>query len=215
MARTPLSADAVVDAALALVAERGLEGLSMRALGEAVGVEAMSLYHWFPAKERLLDAIADRLIRDVELPALPAGRRDWRQWMLEVAANYRGMALAHPRAFPLVAARRFLSPGAIAFVQATVAASRAAGFDLRQAVRLTRSIGGYVNGVVLLEIAPPALEPSAAAAIAVQTLDAAEWKEVRAHLARPNLDGAFEVGLACLLDGALRLGRAAGRTRRR
>jgi AcrR family transcriptional regulator len=40
-----LSEEAVVDAALALVADRGLEGLSMRALGEKVGVEAMSLYH--------------------------------------------------------------------------------------------------------------------------------------------------------------------------
>ena len=40
-----LNEETVVDAALALIAERGLDGLSMRALGEQLGVEAMSLYH--------------------------------------------------------------------------------------------------------------------------------------------------------------------------
>ena len=87
-----LSEEAVVDAALALIAERGLEGLSMRALGERVGVEAMSLYHWFPAKERLLDAVADRLLAKVEMPPLPS-TETWRDWLTAVARSYRRVAL--------------------------------------------------------------------------------------------------------------------------
>jgi hypothetical protein len=114
------------------------------------------------------------------------------------------MALDHPRAFPLVAARRFLSPGAIAFVQKTVVANLAAGFPLREAVRLTRSIAGYVNGIILLELASPALEPAADGERPNERLETVQWKEVMACLRRPALDGAFDYGLVCLLDGALR-----------
>lgn len=216
-----LNADAVVDAALDLIARSGLEGLSMRALGQALGVEAMSLYHWFPAKERLLDAIADRLIAEVELPPLPATSDAWRRWMTQVARAYRRMGLAHPRAFPLIAGRRFLSPSAVVFIQKTIAANRIAGFDLRQAARLTRTIGAAVNGIVLAELAAPALPPTAAAksrrtepgrgVAEPPALEEDDWNAVLRFFSRPELDGAFEYGLGCLLDGALRTRRDARR----
>lgn len=220
-----LNADAVVDAALDLIARSGLEGLSMRALGQALGVEAMSLYHWFPAKERLLDAIADRLIAEVELPPLPATSDAWRRWMTQVARAYRRMGLAHPRAFPLIAGRRFLSPSAVVFIQKTIAANRIAGFDLRQAARLTRTIGAAVNGIVLAELAAPALPPTDAAKSrrtepdragdALHTLGEEDWNDVLRYFSRAELDGAFEYGLGCLLDGALQTKRGARRNRKR
>ena len=184
-----LNEETVVDAALALIAERGLDGLSMRALGEHLGVEAMSLYHWFASKDRLLDAIADRLLGKVVVPPMPTAET-WRDWLAEVARSYRRVGLAHRRAFPLLATRRFLSPGAAAFLQANIAAHLAAGFTAREALRLTRSIGAYINGIVLAEVAPsPAPQSSLP-------------EETAAALKLPALDGAFEYGLACILDGA-------------
>jgi AcrR family transcriptional regulator len=184
-----LNEEAVVDAALALIAERGLDGLSMRALGEQLGIEAMSLYHWFASKDRLLDAVADRLLGKVVVPPTPTAET-WRQWLAEVARSYRRVGLAHRRAFPLLATRRFLSPGAAAFLQANIAAHLAAGFTAREALRLTRSIGAYINGIVLAEVAPsPAPQSSLP-------------EETAAALKLPALDGAFEYGLACILDGA-------------
>jgi AcrR family transcriptional regulator len=188
-----LNEETVVDAALALIAERGLDGLSMRALGEALGVEAMSLYHWFASKDRLLDAIADRLLAKVVVPPTPTAAT-WRQWLAEVARSYRRVGLAHRRAFPLLATRRFLSPGATAFLQANIAAHLAAGFTIREALRLTRSIGAYINGIVLAEVAPSPSPQSSSAA--------RHWEETAAALKLPALDGAFEYGLACILDGA-------------
>ena len=186
---TRLNEEAVIDAALALIAERGLDGLSMRALGEQLGVEAMSLYHWFASKDRLLDAIADRLLGKVVVPPMPTAET-WRDWLAEVARSYRRVGLAHRRAFPLLATRRFLSPGAAAFLQANIAAHLAAGFTAREALRLTRSIGAYINGIVLAEVAPsPAPQSSLP-------------EETAAALKLPALDGAFEYGLACILDGA-------------
>jgi AcrR family transcriptional regulator len=184
-----LNEETVVDAALALIAERSLDGLSMRALGEQLGVEAMSLYHWFASKDRLLDAVADRLLAKVVVPPTPTAET-WRDWLAEVARSYRRVGLAHRRAFPLLATRRFLSPGATAFLQANIAAHLAAGFTAREALRLTRSIGAYINGIVLAEVAPsPAPQSSLP-------------EETAAALKLPALDGAFEYGLACILDGA-------------
>jgi TetR/AcrR family transcriptional regulator, tetracycline repressor protein len=184
-----LNEETVVDAALALIAERSLDGLSMRALGEQLGVEAMSLYHWFASKDRLLDAVADRLLAKVVMPPTPTAET-WRDWQAEVARSYRRVGLAHRRAFPLLATRRFLSPGAAAFLQANIAAHLAAGFTAREALRLTRSIGAYVNGIVLAEVASsPAPQSSLP-------------EETAAALKLPALDGAFEYGLACILDGA-------------
>ena len=184
-----LNEETVVDAALALIAERGLDGLSMRALGDQLGVEAMSLYHWFASKDRLLDAVADRLLGKVVVPPMPTAET-WRDWLAEVARSYRRVGLAHRRAFPLLATRRFLSPGAAAFLQANIAAHLAAGFTAREALRLTRSIGAYINGIVLAEVAPsPAPQSSLP-------------EETAAALKLPALDGAFEYGLACILDGA-------------
>lgn len=209
-----LSADTVVDAALELIARHGLEGLTMRALGKVLHVEAMSLYHWFASKEQLLDAIADRMIRKVVLPPPPAAAQDWRRWITAVARAYRRMGLSHPRAFPLVAARRFLSPGAVAFIQKTIAANRIAGFDLRQAARLTRTIGACLNGIILAELAAPALSAPDRRDTAPSGLAEKEWKDVLRFFGRPELDGAFEYGLGCLLDGALQTLQGGTRDRR-
>lgn len=56
--REPLSRERIITAALELIEEEGLEGLSMRHLGRRLGVEAMALYHYFPNKAALLEAMA-------------------------------------------------------------------------------------------------------------------------------------------------------------
>ena len=72
--RAKLSRDRLAAAALALIDRDGLEACSTRKLGAALGVEAMAIYHHFPSKERLLDAVAERLLAEMALPP-PDG--DW------------------------------------------------------------------------------------------------------------------------------------------
>jgi AcrR family transcriptional regulator len=57
--RQPLNRDVIVAAALEIVEEQGLKSLTMRALGDRLGVEAMALYHYFPSKEALLEAVGE------------------------------------------------------------------------------------------------------------------------------------------------------------
>lgn len=196
-----LDRETVIDATLALIAAEGIDGLSMRQLGRALGVEAMSLYHWFASKERLLDAAADRLLAQVIVPPTPTAAT-WRDWLIAVAQSYRRVGLAQPRAFPLLATRRLLSPGATAFLRANIAAHLAAGFSVRDALRATRSLGAYVNGMVLAEVAPtPTIDSATARSTPSEPLDGRQWGETVSALRAPALDGAFDYGLACLLDG--------------
>lgn len=208
-----LDRETVVDAALALIAAEGLSGLSMRQLGRALGVEAMSLYHWFPSKERLLDAAADRLLAAVIVPPTPSAA-NWRDWLTAVAQSYRRVGLAQPRAFPLLATRRLLSPGAIAFLRANIAAHLAAGFCIREALRATRSLGAYVNGMVLAEVAPtPTIDSTSGTPWPGAPLDGRQWGETVSALQKSALDGAFDYGLACLLDGLEQRRPTSGRRR--
>ncbi len=63
-ARPGLSRDRVVDTALDIVDRDGLDGLTMRRLAADLGVEAMSLYHWFPNKAAILDALVEASLRE-------------------------------------------------------------------------------------------------------------------------------------------------------
>src|SRR3954469_4281965 len=72
--RTPLSRERILRAALELVDEAGLDALSMRKLGQALGFEAMSLYNHVENKDDVLNGILDLVLAEME-PPLPAG--DW------------------------------------------------------------------------------------------------------------------------------------------
>jgi len=73
--RTPLNRERVVRAAVALADEAGLEALSMRKLGQRLGVEAMSLYNHVANKDDLLDGMIDVVFSEIDLPASDAGWR--------------------------------------------------------------------------------------------------------------------------------------------
>jgi AcrR family transcriptional regulator len=89
-----------VEAATRLIDAHGLEGLSMRAVGAALGVSGPALYHHFANKEALLDAVADALLAEA-LPTHPVDD-DWAHCLLDAVCTYRDALLAHPHAIPLL-----------------------------------------------------------------------------------------------------------------
>src|SRR4051794_33120752 len=109
-----LTAERIRDEALRLIDEGGLETFSTRRLGAALGCEAMAIYWYYPSKEALLDAVVEQLI--ATLPV--AAAESWIDALRKLAQSYRGLAHRHPRAFPLLATRRFASPGALRFLDA-------------------------------------------------------------------------------------------------
>ncbi len=201
--RERLSPGAIAVAALRLIDRDGLEALSMRRLGEALGVEAMALYHHFPSRTALLDAVTERLVGEIDMPD-PSG--DVVAWLGEVVRRYIAVADRHPEAFPLLATRRFNTAAAFGFVESVVGTLIAAGASPELAVDIFRGLGAFANGAALAGIAvrqstvPPA------------TLDAVHLPNVARvapWLGPEHVDRLFTSSLGMFLDGvALRLQRS-------
>nr|HET7859526.1 TetR/AcrR family transcriptional regulator [Caldimonas sp.] len=158
-AREPLTRERIVDAALALVEADGLAGFSTRKLGERLGCEAMSIYHHFPSKQHLLDALVEHAIASVDVPEPgPDGEARLRR-LLE---SYRAMAHRWPKLFPLVALHRLNMPAGIRFIESVVSVIDAKMQDPELTARHFRAMGYFLIGACLEETAGYAKGPSAA-----------------------------------------------------
>ena len=125
--RHALTRRRILDTALELVDSEGLKALSMRRLGAALGVEAMSLYHHFPSKGELLDGLVATVLSDVPLPeATPSG---WEDAVRYGFGAFRRILLAHPELFPLIANRPPVQRETLVVVARAFAILEAAGFE--------------------------------------------------------------------------------------
>jgi AcrR family transcriptional regulator len=102
VAKQSLSRKSIVEAAQQLLEAEGLAGLSMRALGRTLGVEAMALYHHLPSKDALLDAVAEAFAEAVVLPSHEVG---WEEMLRAGARSFRQVASARPQAAELFLVR--------------------------------------------------------------------------------------------------------------
>jgi len=193
-----------VRAALALIDERGLDALTMRRLGAALGVEAMSLYKHVPSKDAILDGVRDVLIEDfaAALPDGPAG--DWRADLATFSRAYRAVGRAHPEAFGLLArgpGRAYVAGSALA--EAAITRLVQAGLDRDTAIHAQRTIVRFVLGANLIEQAaedprPPVPDEELRALARERPLVG----ELMRAMGDPGTDDAlFEFGLDVLLTG--------------
>jgi AcrR family transcriptional regulator len=157
----PLTRDAIVRAALAYVDEHGLPALTMRSLGQRLGVEAMSIYHHVNGREDLLDAMVEQLVSEVRVdPDTTLGPADgWQAYLQQLARSARASAVDHPLAFPLVATRHpaasWLRPPlrSLAVVEDFLVAMTSRGLDDRAAVHVYKVFTSFLLGHLLLEVA--------------------------------------------------------------
>lgn len=159
--RVALDRDRILSAALTHIDEQGLAGLTMRRLGQRVGVEAMSLYRYVPGKEELLDGVVELLLGDLRADpdVLHSPTHGWQDFLQRLAHGVRRMALAHPKAFPLVASRPPEAPWlrpplrSLEWVDAFLAGLVEEGFTDAAAVAAYRSFTSFLLGTLLLEVA--------------------------------------------------------------
>lgn len=136
--RAGLSRGRVLDAALALVDRDGLAALSMRRLGAELGVEAMTLYHYVPNKDALLDGLVERVFEQVAPLAADCGR--WRAALEEYAGSLRQTLLRHPGVLPLATSRPAVPPQTLDAVEHGLRMLRDAGFPLGRALDVLNSL---------------------------------------------------------------------------
>jgi AcrR family transcriptional regulator len=197
--RAPLSREHIIAAALALVGEQGLPALTFRRLGEALRCEAMSVYHYFPSKRHLLDALVEQVLAGVGEPPAnldPIGRLRF------LGREYRSMAHRHPKFFPHAALHRLDMPAGVAFIERMLRHFRAALPDDRMAAQAFRIFGYYVIGAALGETTAHAAGPSAAEPVTDEFI-ARECPRLAAAAPYFKLeysDSTFDLGFETMLD---------------
>ena len=196
----PLSPDRIVDAALGLLTEQGVDGMGMRPLAARLGVRPSALYFHVRDKQQLLDAMAARIhaasLADLELPA-PGVR--WDEWLAERARTLRRALLAHRDGARVFAGSDVRAPAGHRALELTLRTLTAAGFPRRAAARAYPALYHFTIGFVIEE---------QARATALSD-DAPAIDEQRFPLAAASIDDlfdpdpavAFEEGLAVVLDG--------------
>jgi TetR/AcrR family tetracycline transcriptional repressor len=149
--RQRLTRDRITEAALRLIDDEGVEAVSMRRVAREVGVEAMSLYHHVRDKEDLLEAVAERVMREFDAP--PRDTTEWSTYGRSVAHAWRRLLKAHPNAIELFAERHAptTEPAALLPMETALAALREAGLSDRDAVQAFHVFGSYIFGFVLME----------------------------------------------------------------
>ena len=205
--RLPLTRERVVRAALDLADQAGIDSLTMRRLGQALGVEAMSLYNHVANKEDLLDGMIDVVFGEIDLPSPEVG---WRTAIRARAVSMRRALGRHRWAIGLMESRT--SPGATTLRQhdAVIGCLRAAGFSMELTAHAFSAVDSYVYGFALQERGLPFDRREDTAELAQEMLaqfPADQFPHLAAftaeHVLRPGYDyGAeFEFGLDLVLDG--------------
>lgn len=159
-ARVPLDRERIIRAAVAFIDEAGLAGLTMRRLGASLDVEAMSLYRYVPGREDLLDAVVCAIIDEMydDADVLQEPTDGWQDFLQRLAHGVRRVALAHPRAFPLVASRPPEAPWLrpplrdLRWVESFLQGLDSEGFGEEAAVAAYRAFTSFLLGHLLLEV---------------------------------------------------------------
>jgi AcrR family transcriptional regulator len=149
--RERLTRDRVVEAALHLMDTEGLDAVSMRRVAREVGVEAMSLYHYVRDKEDLLDGICGLVMRDFRFPDED---RPWIDVARDGAREWRRVLRDHPNVIALWADRQrpMTDLDSLMPMEFAMRVIQRAGIDPREGVQVFNVLGGYIMGVVLMEV---------------------------------------------------------------
>src|SRR5262245_5920520 len=205
--RAPLSRERVLGAAVALADAEGIDGLTMRRLGQAVEVEAMSLYNHVANKEDLLDGMVDAVFAEIDLPVVG---EPWRPELRRRAHSQRRAVRRHPWAAPLMESRTSPGPATLRHHDSVLGCLRAQGFSVAMAAHAFSLLDAYVYGFVLQETTLPFETADEAVEVAASMMPAISPEEyphlvelATEHVLQPGYDygDEFDFGLEIVLEG--------------
>jgi AcrR family transcriptional regulator len=211
--RAALTRERILRAAISLADRDGIESLSMRKLGQELGVEAMSLYNHVRNKVDMLDGMVDVVFSEIDLPA---DGIDWRTAMRQRAISARQALLRHPWAIGLMESRATPGPATLRHHDAVLGSLRRASFSVNMAAHAYSILDGYIYGFTLTELTLPFRKPGEVAEVAGNILEGfrngeypylAEMAMDRAMKPGYNYGDEFEYGLDLILDGIARVNR--------
>ncbi|CAM5697512.1 TetR/AcrR family transcriptional regulator C-terminal domain-containing protein [Streptomyces fumanus] len=186
----------VIDAALQVLRDKGLAGVSTRAVADRLGVRMNTVLWHVKTKARMLELMADAVLGTIDYTGLPASPRER---VRELAGRYRRALLAHRDGAALVTGTYAAEPHTLRFADRLVDALLGAGADEKQAAWTAWTITYFALGLVQEEQAAPeqrddrlarAVDPAAHPAL----------HRARGHLRPEAFDDRFAFGLDAVLS---------------
>ncbi len=173
--RQRLTADRVLDGAMALADRMGAHALTIRKLADALDTKPMTIYHHLPSKEAILDGMVDRVFAEIDRPPADLG---WKPAIRHRCLSARRVLSRHPWAAPLMESRTTPGPETLGHHDAVLGCLRRGGLSLEMTAHAYALLDSYVYGFALQEAGLPAT-------------GGAEMADLAGALIEPLPDGAF------------------------
>jgi AcrR family transcriptional regulator len=213
--RPALTRDQILTAAVAIIDDEGVEALTMRRLGQALGRDPMAIYRHAADKDALLDGIVEHVAAELITPREPDSNGDgnWEAELRRTAHTFRRVALAHPHVVPLLLTRPLSGPlalrplGTLQLLEELIELFSTAGFDQHGALHAARLFTGFLYGHVLHELQEQILDPDEIddlLRLGLHRLPRTQFPRLRSlATALATYDGATELdeGLTIILAG--------------
>jgi TetR/AcrR family tetracycline transcriptional repressor len=198
----------VIRAAIELLDEVGLDGLSLRRLATKLGVQAPALYWHFKNKQELLDRMAATIAGEETPLSPPSSRQAWDDWFAAYARSMRAAFLRH-RDGVLLAASTQPTPSQWRDIELMLKVLGLAGLSTTDGMRAMNAIGNYVAGFALEEQAGRhSTGPETGPLTHAQHEEAlarlsgfSRLADAMREVGDPRGESAFEDGLQLILDG--------------
>jgi AcrR family transcriptional regulator len=139
-----LERDQIIAAGLELTRRHGLDGMSMRKLGQELGVTSMAIYWYFKGRDELVEAITDSVLGSIELP--PDDGADWDERIRRFAWAVHDVLIEYPGIGDELLTHQNYPPSAVPLVEYSVGVLREAGFDDLQSSTAFNVLSGFVVG---------------------------------------------------------------------
>lgn len=207
--RTNLSRSKVIDAAVRLADEIGVEALTIRKLAAALDVKPMTMYHYVSGKEDIIDGMVDAVFTEIDLPPEDL---DWQDAIAVRARSARQVLSRHWWAAPIMESRTNPGLATLAHHDAVIGCLRR-GLSVEMTAHAYALLDAFVYGFALQEASLPATGGDDMEKLAESIADAMPSDQLphlaeftKEHILQPGYDFAdeFEFGLALVIDGITR-----------
>ncbi len=210
--RVPLNRERLLEAAIRLADTHGVEALTMRRLGQELGVEAMSLYNHVANKDDILAGIVDIVVSEIDLPSVSA---DWKMAMRLSAISAHDVLLRHRWACALInSGTGDVGPARRRYMDAVLGCLRRGGFSVELTHHGYHALDSHIIGFTLWQLSFPFASEEEMQDLAgdflreLPTDDFPHLTEHVLHHLRESSDedqSEFDFGLDLILDGLERM----------
>ena len=210
-----LTREQVLNAAIGIIDDAGVEALTMRRLGQALNRNPMTIYRHATDKDALLDGVVEHVVAELVIPRATGngGTNDWEDVLRRTAHAFRTIALAHPNVVPLLVTRSVSGPlalrplGTLRPLEELLELFIGAGFDTRGALHATRLFIGFLYSQIQDELQERVHDPDEVddlLRLGLHRLPVTRFPRLRSLAADlAGYDGAAELdeGLAIVIAG--------------